>query len=103
MTIDKDFRSRRAKDIQDSIRQILLRDWDPINVYPNQNCSDEYDSYIAPIYRILVGNRSEEDIISALSLAEAELMGKTCAALEQFRSIARKLLELNSLVIGADN
>ena len=40
-----------AAEIQDSIRQILFRDWDPIGVSNDDEWpDDEYDSYIAPVY-----------------------------------------------------
>ena len=49
-------REQRAAEIQDLIRQVLLRDWNPIGVNNDPELADEYDSYIAPVYRILVGS-----------------------------------------------
>jgi hypothetical protein len=49
-----DSRKERVAEIQESIRRILRHDWNPIgfgDVLPE----DEYDSYIAPVYRILTG------------------------------------------------
>jgi len=37
-------REQRAAEIQDSIRQVLFRDWDPIGVSDNPKLADEYDS-----------------------------------------------------------
>jgi hypothetical protein len=43
---------RRAKAIQESIREILLRDWDPIGVNDVPEAQDEYDSYVGGVYRL---------------------------------------------------
>jgi hypothetical protein len=37
---------RRARTIQESIHDILLRDWDPIGINDVPEARDEYDSYI---------------------------------------------------------
>jgi hypothetical protein len=83
-----DPRDKRAAEIQDSIRQILLHDWDPFYVNKNPNLEDEYDYCITPVYRILVGSRSEEELIDFLFL---EKQGSR----EALRPIAKKLLALN--------
>ena len=88
-------REHRAAEIQDSIRQILFRDWDPIGVNDNPKLADEYDSYIAPICRILVGSRSEDDLIGYLFRAEHDQIGTGCELPEQLRAVARKLLALD--------
>ncbi len=60
-----DSRETRAAKIQDSIRQILYHDWDLIGVSGSAP-EDEYDGYIAPVYRILVGSRSEQELCEYL-------------------------------------
>lgn len=45
-----------AAEIQDAIRSILYRDWDPIGVC-RSGLEDEYDPYTAGVYRILSTNR----------------------------------------------
>ncbi len=90
----KYIKKTRAAKIQDSIRQILRHDWDPIglgDVLPE----DEYDSYIAPVYRILVGSRSEEEIAQFLYRTWPDIMGVPCELMEQLRLVARKLLALD--------
>jgi hypothetical protein len=64
-----DSRESRAAKIQDSIRQVLYRDRNPIG-FGEALPADEYDSYIAPVYRILVGSRSEQELIEFLSSTE---------------------------------
>ena len=90
-----DSRDRRAADIQDSIREILFHDWDPISVSDNPKLRDEYDSYIAPIYRILAGSRSEDELIEFLFQTERDTIGLSGESPEQLRSVARRLLELD--------
>ena len=86
---------KRAIDIQNSIRQILFRDWDPIGLNDDQNILDEYDAYIAPIYRILVGSRSEDEIINFLFSTEVNEIGISCESPKQLRLVAKKLLKLD--------
>jgi len=87
-----DSRKPRAAKIQDSIRQVLYRDWNPIGV-PGLP-EDEYDSYIAPVYRILAGSRSEQELIEFLFSTERDTIGVPCESPEQLRPVARRLLEL---------
>jgi hypothetical protein len=88
-------REHRAAEIQDSIRQVLFHDWDPIGVNSSPKLADEYDSYIAPVYRILTGTRSEDDLIVFLFRTEHDQIGTGCQSAEQLRPVARKLLALS--------
>jgi hypothetical protein len=88
-------KQQRAADIQNSIRQVLFRDWDPIGVNTNTRLNDEYDAYVAPVYRILVGSRSEEALIAFLQTTECDQIGLKSAPAEQLRGVARKLLALD--------
>ena len=87
-------REQRAAELQDLIRQVFLRDWNPIGVNNDPELADEYGSYIAPVYRILVGNRSEDDLIDLLYRAERDQIGTACESPEQLRRVAQKLLAL---------
>jgi hypothetical protein len=92
-----DLNDKRAAEIQDSIRQILYHDWDPIGV-AGAAPEDEYDSYIAPVYRILAGSRSEQEICEFLFRTARNTIGVANNTVEHFelgRPIARKLLELD--------
>ena len=88
-------REQRAVKIQGLIRQVLFKDWDPIGVRSDPTLSDEYDSYIAPVYRILAGSRSEDDLINLLYRMERDEIGTACESPEQLRTVARKLLALD--------
>ena len=88
-----DSRVNRAAEIQASIRQVLYRDWNPIGV--GSLPEDEYDSYIAPVYRILAGSRSEQELVDLLYRIERDSIGMPCESPEMLRPVARKLLELD--------
>ena len=92
-----DSRDKRAAEIQDSIRQILYREWDPIGVSGSAP-EDEYDSYIAPVYRILAGSRSEQELVEFLFRTARDTIGVASDTKEHFelgRPVARRLLELD--------
>ena len=88
-----DSREKRAAEIQDSIRQILYQHWDPIGV-SGLAPDDEYDSYITPVYRILAGSRSEEELIAFLSHTKGDTIAMPAESPQHFRPVARRLLEL---------
>jgi hypothetical protein len=88
-----DSRETRAGEIRDSIRRVLYHDWNPIGV--GSLPADEYDSYIAPVYRILAGSRSEQELVECLFQIERETIGMPCESPEGLRPVARKLLELD--------
>lgn len=71
----KSNKRKRAKEIQNNIRQILFNDWDPIGINDNSNCFDEYDSYIGSIYKILASNRSEKELVECLFYFSEDLFG----------------------------
>lgn len=41
------------KQLQNIIREILLKDWDPIGVGDNPKLSDEYDEYLGAIVQMI--------------------------------------------------
>ena len=75
-------REKRAAAIQDGIRQILYRDWDPIGVWGTAP-QDEYDSYIGGVYRRLATSRSEEALVQFLAGAFEDLLGSQVSAPER--------------------
>ena len=90
-----DPREKRAREIQESIRHILLHDWDPIGVADEPEAQDEYDSYIGGVYRILTTSRSEEALVQFLAGAVENLVSSQESAQDGLRSVARKLLALD--------
>ena len=68
-------RETQAKEIQDAIRRVLLRDWDPIGVRETPEAQDEYDGYVAPVYRYLARGASVIEIAGYLAVVERDAMG----------------------------
>jgi hypothetical protein len=87
-------RKDRAREVQDSIRKVLFYDWDPIGISDGGGIDSEYDLYIAPIYRLLVDNGSEDDLVKRLVGFERDSMGLPGRDPETLRPVARKLLDL---------
>jgi len=90
---------KRGLRVQDSIRNILYHEWDPIGI-AGEAPRDEYDSYIAPVYRILVGSRSKEELVEYLQKAESECIGLGPASSEALETVALSLLALGNLHDG---
>lgn len=65
----------RACEIQESIRNILLKTWDPLGVSDEPIAKDEYDSYIGPIYRLLASGGNVREVASLLAHIESQNMG----------------------------
>jgi hypothetical protein len=86
---------RRAKAIQESIRQILLRDWDPIGVNDVPDTQDEYDSYVGGVYRLLALHCSAEQMINHLAKIESQTMELGVANREHLMRIANQLIALD--------
>jgi hypothetical protein len=68
-------REHRAREIQEGIRQVLLRYWDPIGIQEVPEAQDEYDSYVGGVYRLLAGGSPDDVIVNHLDLIERETMG----------------------------
>jgi|tagenome__1003787_1003787.scaffolds.fasta_scaffold20497959_2 hypothetical protein len=90
--------SKRGIRIQDSIRQVLYNDWDPLGINDYPSTVDEYDDYIAPIYRILVGSRSCDEVAETLRRLAIEKMGVSAGGTEKLDSVAKKLLRLDVMI-----
>ena len=84
-----------ARDIVNSIRQVLLTDWDPIGVLDEPTVQDEYDSYIGGVYRLLFNAVSAQSIAAHLAKIESEQMGLSTQQIDSLLSVARKLKEIN--------
>lgn len=80
-------------EIQASIRNVLFTEWDPLSL-EDERLSDEYDAYIAPVYRILVTSRDREQLIDTLIRIERDELGIAFSDSDKLRSVADSLLEL---------
>jgi hypothetical protein len=70
----------RARNIQDSIRDVLIRDWDPIHIKDVPEAQDEYDGYLAGVYRLLVSGTSELAVAQHLASIEHDARGFSTGA-----------------------
>jgi hypothetical protein len=87
---------KRWREIEDSIRQVLLRDWDPIGVGDAKGARDEYNGYIQPIYWMLMKSRSEDEIAKYLRTTKTKDMRMfDWFGGRHHRKIAQKLLALD--------
>lgn len=48
--------------IEETVRTILLRDWDPLVVGDNPNLADEYDDYLPGALRLIENDCSAEQL-----------------------------------------
>ena len=86
---------KRAIEIQQSIRNILFLDWDPIGVNYNKNVEDEYDHYIAQVYRLLINKASASRIKEHLIYLETGIVGERVTSEQQLEIIVKKLTKLD--------
>jgi hypothetical protein len=89
-----DERAHRGHEIQDKISRILYEDWDPLglrDVAP----SDEYDSYVGGVYRLLASGASCEQVAEHLAELERGPFGYAEATAARNMAAARKLCELD--------
>ena len=75
----KQTQAERARQIQESIRQVLLDAWDPIGVHDVPEAQDEYDGYVGGVYRLLASGPTEKQIVDYLRSIEADAMGLPAA------------------------
>ena len=91
----------RAREIQSQIREILLREWDPIGVRDEPRARDEYDAYIGGVYRLLASEASPRSVAEHLARVEAEQMGLGAPA-DKLMDVATKLCALDVKLRIAD-
>jgi hypothetical protein len=95
-------RKDRAREIQGSIRDLLLHHWDPIGIVDVPEAQDEYDSYVGGVYRLLASGASIDQLVEHLREIETIQMGLSVpdAAHQagwsaQLREVASRLQGLN--------
>jgi hypothetical protein len=66
----------QSRESRARVREILLREWDPIGVYGVPEATDEYDTYVAKAYVMLMDEgASAKDIAFYLFTVATEHMG----------------------------
>ena len=91
---EMDQKTRRAREIQDAIRTILLREWDPLDVIDLPGAQDEYDGYIGSVYSWLAAGHSATEVADQLAALEVEILGFSTSA-EALLPVATNLCALN--------
>ena len=67
-------RLEAARDLQNRIREVLLRDWDPIGVAEIPEAVDEYDDYIHEIHGLLIRREPRHRLVDHLWWTETDHM-----------------------------
>jgi hypothetical protein len=70
-------RERRAREIQEAIRLVLLRDWDPISVRDAAQAQDEYDGYVGGVSQLLASGATLPELAEHLLQIERDSMRLT--------------------------
>lgn len=76
----------------DKVREILLRDWDPMGVGHLEDCSTEYDRYALTIVKQLRSGVDEFKLSAMLAGFERNSMGLSRTNEERQQRVARLLL-----------
>lgn len=84
---------RTRSDLLRSVKEILLKAWDPIGVNQHEECKDEYDSYAPKVCRHLREGADEVKLASYLGQLRCGAMGLSPNE-EKDRAVARQLLGL---------
>jgi hypothetical protein len=88
-------RPTRAREIQAAIGVILLRDWDPLGVRDVPKAQDEYDGYVAGVYRLLVSGAHPQAVAEHLCAVERERMALGQRQPADLLQVAKKLCRLD--------
>lgn len=80
--------------VRPRIREILLADWDPHDLYKWPEAQGAYDAWIEPVYELLRAGADEEQVMGWLHEREQESMCFPSLGKECLRRVARKLRAL---------
>jgi hypothetical protein len=90
----------RARSYHEAIREVLLREWDPIGVNDIPEAQDEYDSYVGQVYALLIRRTPASKILDLLWGIETEHMGLS-GNRQHTAQIAERLAALPSELEGS--
>ncbi len=88
-----DYYQNRARVLQNKIKMVLLNEWDPIGVRDIPEANDEYDAYVANIYKMLISHKSIHEICDYLWEVETKYMG-LIGSKKNTINIAKRLLDV---------
>ena len=83
----------RASDYHTAIREVLMREWDPIGVAGIPEAADEYDSYVGELYGLLIRREPVHKMVDFLWWVETEHMG-LAGSHRKTEKVAERLLRL---------
>jgi hypothetical protein len=85
------------------VRELFMRDWDPIGVRDVPQAQDEYDSYVAKAYVMLVDETATVDDLARYLASIEEYMGLTATtrSAERCRRVAEALVALKPSLVTA--
>ena len=86
--------AERARALHQKIRDVLLKEWDPIGVQAIPEAQDEYDGYVPTVYSMLIARKPINEVFEYLLWLETEHMGLT-ADRQRTQSIAERLVGLS--------
>ncbi len=79
--------------LNDRVRAVLLKDWDPIGIADVPQAQDEYDAYVPQVARLVAGGRSTVELSEYLLHLETDVLG-LLGDRERARAVAGKLAEI---------
>ena len=86
---------KQYKVLAAAVREVLVRDWHPIEVCEWQEPQDEYDSYIPVIVKMILEHAGTDRIARHLTHLQTDNMGLSCQDSESnIRRVAEKLVQL---------
>lgn len=92
-------RLEHARSYHAAIREVLMREWDPIGVARIPEAADEYDSYISQVHGLLIRREPLYKLIDFLWWVETEhmvLVGNR----RRTEQVAEQLLRLSGEISG---
>lgn len=87
--------SSNIKKLRSCVKNILLKEWDPIGVADVDEAQDEYDSYVPSFVDMLMHGATENEILDHLTWIEVARIGLESDFFHR-KNIARKLLLLRN-------
>jgi hypothetical protein len=80
------------------VREILMREWDPLGVADFRGAADEYDSYIPGVIGLLQEGASTDDLAAHLDRIAFDQMGQTSSGTRSAAAAAALLSLWNGAV-----
>lgn len=94
-------RLQQARDYHAAIREVLMREWDPIGVSDIPQAADEYDSYIGEVYGLLLRREPLHKMVDFLWWVETQHMG-LAGNRRKTEMVAERLLRLPDELTAQD-